>query len=86
MCLRDYLYQKHYLLGLLRFLRDLRDIVPAGPKKLCPAGILLITGIIGPPAFGMLAIDPEEVLPADAISCNISDIFIALSPFGSGGP
>ena len=44
--------------------------VPAGPKKLCPAGILRITGISGPPVPGMLATLPADVLPPDAYSAR----------------
>lgn len=53
--------------------------MPAGPKKLCPAGILLITGIIGPPALGIEAIDPADV-PPDVAYSKRSLILISLSP------
>jgi len=52
------------------------------PKKLWPAGILLIMGIIGPPRpVAVLAIAPAELAPEDAYSDKISRIFIAKSPF-----
>lgn len=42
-----------------------------------------MVGIIGPPAFGKLAMDPEVVPPEVPFSSSISLILIAVSPWPS---